>query len=233
MLRVFMKEKRGIAFLILFAFIFLIVGCGGGGGGSAPPPPPPPPPPNPSTWTVLALGDSITVGYSADNPRTRGYVPKLSQLLGTNVINRGVSGAKATDVANQLVRNLERYHPTHVLVLIGANDVEANPWDVNNYIGVMEYIVNEIRAHGAVPIVGTLTPFCHQKYEPFYEANINARNDAIRSKLGNEMKVTIADHAKVFTCEMMDRHGGNHPNDWGYDVMAHVWYDALMTDPKY
>ncbi len=228
----FVGRKKGIAYVILFSFVLLVLSCGGGGGGSAPPPPPPPPP-DPTTWTVLAVGDSITVGYSEDNPNTEGYVPKLSRLLGTDVINRGVAGAMAIDVANAIVSNLERYHPTHVLVLVGANDVEHNPWDVDNYIGILQYIVNEIRAHDAVPIVGTLTPFCHEKYESFYEANINARNEAIRNVLGNNMKVTIADHAKVFTCDMMDMHGGNHPNDWGYDVMAHVWYDALMTNPKY
>jgi len=214
-------------------FVILILGCGGGGGSVPPPPPPPPPPPDPTTWTIIALGDSITVGYSEDNPHTEGYVPKLSTMLGKKVINLGIPGAHAEDVANYLVRNLEKYHPTHVLVLIGANDVEANPWDVDHYMGIMQYIVNEIRAHDAVPIVATLTPFCHEKWESYYEANINARNDAIRNILGQNMKVTIADMAKVFTCDMMDLHGGNHPNDWGYDVMAHVWYDALMTNPKY
>jgi len=210
-----------------------MIGCGGGGGGSTPAPTPPPPPPDPTTWTIIALGDSITVGFSADNSREEGYVPKLSRLLGTNVINLGISGAKTEDIANNLVRNLERYHPTHVLVLIGANDVEANPWDVDNYMGTMLFIVDTIRAYKAIPIVGTLTPFCHEKWEAYYEANINARNDAIRSTFGTNMKVTIADHAKVFTCDMMDVHGGNHPNDWGYGVMANVWYDALMTNPKY
>jgi len=170
---------------------------------------------------------------SMDNPREEGYVPKLSRLLGTKIINRGVSGAMAIDVANALVSNLERYHPTHVLILVGANDVEHNPWDVNNYIGVMKYIVSEIRAHKAIPIVGTLTPFCHEKWESYYEANINAKNEAIRNELGIDMKVAIADHAQVFTCEMMDKHGGNHPTDWGYEVMAQVWYKTLMTNPQY
>ncbi len=227
------KQGNIFSWIIISSFIFLILSCGGGSGGGTPAPPPPPPPPNPSTWKVIALGDSITVGYSADDPHSEGYVPKLSRLLGKNVINLGISGAHTIDVANNLVRNLEKYHPTHVLVLIGANDVEENPYDVNHYIEIMKYIVNTIRAYKAVPIVATLTPFCHEKWEPFYEKNINDRNAAIRSVLGQEMKVTIADMAKTFTCDMMDRHGGNHPNDWGYDVMAHVWYNILITNPKY
>jgi len=108
-------------------------------------------------------------------------------------------GAMAIDVANALVWNLKRYHPTHVLVLVGANDVEHNPWDVNHYIETMKYIVNTIRAYKAVPIVGTLTPFCHEKWESYYEANINAKNEAIRTVLGTNMKVTIADIAVKFT----------------------------------
>ncbi len=231
-MKILFKRNRSLFFYVFVGFIFLMIGCGGGGGGGLTPAPTPPPPPDPSTWTIIALGDSITVGYSADNSREEGYVPKLSRMLGKEVINLGVPGVGCEYVADHLVGNLEKYHPTHVLVLIGANDVELNPYDVDNYMGVMQYIVNTIRAYKAVPVVGTLTPFCHEKYEPFYESNINARNDAIRSILGNDMKVTIADHAAQFTCDMMDRHGGNHPNDWGYEVMAQIWYQALMTNPK-
>ena len=226
-------KSRFVFYVLIFFFVF-VTGCGGGGGGSTPAPTPPPPaPPDPSTWTLIALGDSITYGINHDNSREEGYVPKLSRLLGKNVINLGVPNAKTIDVANNLVKNLERYHPTHVLVLIGANDVSEYPYDVDQYISILEYIVNTIRVYKAVPVLATLTPFCHKHEEDYYTKNINDRNEAIRNILGNTYKVTIADMAKTFTCDMMEYNGGNHPNSWGYEVMAQIWYDALMTNPKY
>ncbi len=231
-----MKYSKAVCliFLCIFSFVF-ILGCGGGGGGSAPSPPAPPtpPPPDPSTWTIIALGDSITYGINHDNPHEEGYVPKLSRMLGKQVINLGVPGVRSDYVADHLVENLEKYHPTHVLVLVGANDVIAFPYDVMHYIHVLEYIVNTIRAYHAIPIIGTLTPFCKEYAEDYFVKNINDRNAAIHQYIEKGMSVTIADFAATFTCDMMESNGGHHPNSWGYEVMAQIWYRTLMTNPQY
>ncbi len=230
-----MKNYRsvGILFLLLFVFFF-VLSCGGGGGGSSPEPTPPTPaPPDPSTWKVIALGNSITYGLNHDNPNEEGYVPKLSRMLGINVVNLGVPGVGCEYVADHLEENLNRYKPTHVLVLIGANDVITFPWDVAHYIHVMQYIVRTIRAHHAIPVVGTLTPFCHKFEEDYYTRNINDRNAALHKYLEQEMSVTLADFAAVFTCDMMEINGGHHPNSWGYEVMARIWYETLMENPQY
>ncbi len=220
-------------FLFITAVLFLFfLSCGGGGGGGSSPAPTPPPPPDPSTWKVIALGDSITYGINHDNPNEEGYVPKLSRMLGTDVINLGVPGVRCDYVADHLVENLEKYHPTHVLVLIGANDVVAFPYDVTHYIHVLEYIVNTIRSYHAIPIIGTLTPFCYDFAEDYYIQNINDRNAAIHKYIEKGMSVTIADFAAVFTCDMMEHHGGMHPNSWGYEVMAQIWYQTLMKNPQ-
>lgn len=222
--------------ITLFCFLItgLIVGCGGGGGGSTPEPTPPTPsPPDPSTWRVIALGNSITYGINHDNPNEEGYVPKLSRMLGIDVINLGVPGVRSDYVADHLVENLEKYHPTHVLVLVGANDVEQFPYDVSHYIHVMQYIVRTIRDYHAIPVVGTLTPFCHEFADDYYTKNINDRNAALHKYLEQEMSVTLADFAAVFTCDMMEYHGGHHPNSWGYEVMAQIWYETLMKNPQY
>jgi len=223
-------------FVVFFCLIpfALVVGCGGGGGGSSPSPTPPTPtPPDPSTWTIIALGDSITYGINHDNPNEEGYVPKLSRMLGNNVINLGVPGVRSDYVADHIVENLEKYHPTHVLLLVGANDVETFPYDVSHYIHVLQYIVNTIRAYKAIPVVGTLTPFCNDFAQDYYIQNIKDRNDAIHKYIEDEMSVTLADFAAVFTCDMMEHNGGHHPNSWGYEIMAQIWYETLMKNPQY
>jgi len=173
------RYKIGI-FALLCIFTFgVVISCGGGGGSSAPPAPAPPPPPDPTTWSIIAVGDSITYGINGDNPDEEGYVPKLSRRLGTHVVNLGVPGALSEDVADNITKYLEKYHPTHVLVLAGANDTEMYPFDVMHYIHVMQYIVNTIRAYKAIPVVGTLTPFCHDKEDDMFTENIDARNRAL------------------------------------------------------
>jgi lysophospholipase L1-like esterase len=223
-----------IILLVCILFAGLVNGCGGGGGGSnSPTPEPVPPPPNPSAWTLIAVGDSITYGINHDNPSEEGYVPKLSRLLGKNVINLGVPGATSGDVADHIVEYLERYHPTHVLLLVGANDVISFPWDVTHYIHVLQYIINTIRTYNAIPVVGTLTPFCSDYASDYSTRNINDRNEAIHQDIEKGMSVTIADFAAIFTCDMMEHNGGHHPNSWGYEVMAQIWYETLMKNPQY
>jgi len=229
-----MKKKHSSLSILFFMFFFIFfMSCGGGGGGTTPTPEPSPPrPPDPTTWTLIALGDSITYGLNHDNPDEEGYFPKLSRKLGKNIVNLGIPGALTQVIADNLVRNLERYQPTHVLVLIGANDVETYPYDVMHYIHQLQYIVNTIRAYNAIPIVGTLTPFCRDYAEDYYIQNIKDRNAAIHQYIEKDMSVTIADFAATFTCDMMEYHGGHHPNSWGYEVMSQIWYDTLMTNPQ-
>lgn len=238
-----MRKKVLKAFFVQVLYLSVVIimsSCGGGGGGgtvsdstSSVSTAPVTSLPEPSTWSIIAVGDSITYGINHDNPDEEGYVPKLSRMLGENIINLGVPGVRSDYIADHLVENLEKYHPTHVLVLVGSNDVEVFPYDVAHYIHVMEYIINTIRAYKAIPIVGTLTPFCNDYEEEYYTKNINDRNVALHKYLELDLSVTLADFAAVFTCDMMEHHGGIHPNSWGYEVMAQIWYETLMKDPQY
>jgi len=230
-----MTENRKsflIAFFLQVLVILALLGCGGGGS-SVPTPPPEPPKPDVSSWRVIAVGNSITWGYNYDNPHEEGYVPKLSRLLGINVVNLGVPGVRTQYIADHIVSYLKRYQPTHVLLLIGANDVTADPYDVNHYITLLKYIVNTIRAYHAVPVVGTLIHFCHFWGRTKYNKNIDDRNWAILNEIGQGMNVTIANFTPHFTCDLMESTKGMHPNDEGYQLMAEIWYETLMTDPKF
>ena len=225
-------KKRYLA-LIFFQCVFVLAffGCGGGGGGSHNASGPVLP--DVSTWRVIAVGNSITWGYNYDNPHEEGYVPKLSRMLGINVVNLGVPGVRTQYIADHIVSYLKQYKPTHVLLLIGANDVTADPYDVDHYIRLLQYIVNTIRAYHAIPVVGTIIHFCHFWGRTKYNKNIDDKNAAIRTVIGQQMHVTIADFAPHFNCDLMESTKGMHPSDEGYQLMAQIWYDTLMTDPKY
>ncbi len=229
-------RRRKFYFSVVFVQCILVLvffGCGGGGSSHNTPQPPSPHYPDVSNWRVIAVGNSITWGYNYDNPHEEGYVPKLSRMLGINVVNLGVPGVRTQYIADHIVSFLKQYHPTHVLLLIGANDVTADPYDVVHYIHLMEFIVNTIRAYHAIPIVGTIIHFCHFWGRTKYNQNIDDKNAAIKKYLGEDMHVTIADFTPHFNCDLMESTKGMHPNDEGYQLMAQIWYDTLMTDPKY
>ena len=232
-----LRDKRRYSLLIFVQILFILVfmGCGGGGGGSSSNSGLGPPPPiDVSSWRVIAVGNSITWGYSFGHPDCEGYVPVLSRMLGINVVNLGVPGVHTEYIADHIVGYLKTYHPTHVLLLIGANDVAANPYDVMHYIHLLQYIVNVIRAYHAIPIVGTIIHFCHFWGKAIYNENIDDKNAAIKKYLGDQMNVTIADFTPHFTCDLMESTKGMHPScPEGYQLMAQIWYQVLMTNPKY
>jgi lysophospholipase L1-like esterase len=70
--------------------------------------------------TVLALGDSITVGVGADPGAA--YPAQLAALTGWHVINAGVSGDTSAQAAERLPALLAEHRPALVVVTIGGND---------------------------------------------------------------------------------------------------------------
>lgn len=73
----------------------------------------------PEGSTVLALGDSLTFGYSA-NPG-ESYPAQLQKLTGWNIVNGGVSGDTSAQALSRLPALLAR-KPKLVIVGIGGND---------------------------------------------------------------------------------------------------------------
>ncbi len=71
--------------------------------------------------TILAFGDSLTFGYGAAS--TQSYPAYLSQLLGINVINEGVSGEVSSDGLKRLFKLLKEYQPDLIIICHGGNDI--------------------------------------------------------------------------------------------------------------
>lgn len=75
---------------------------------------------------VIALGDSLTYGYSAD--KSTAYPTVLGKLTGWNVKNEGINGNTSQDVLDRL-DGIIAQKPKLVLLGIGGNDVlrRVNP----------------------------------------------------------------------------------------------------------
>lgn len=76
--------------------------------------------PVPPGSTVLALGDSLTVGTGASTETS--YPAVLAGLTGWNVVNAGVPGDTSAQALARLPALLAEHQPKLVIVSIGGND---------------------------------------------------------------------------------------------------------------
>ncbi len=71
--------------------------------------------------TVLAFGDSLTFGYGT--VASQSYPSHLSNLLGVEVINEGISGEVSSDGLKRLPKLLKEYQPDLIIICHGGNDI--------------------------------------------------------------------------------------------------------------
>ncbi|MFQ6104352.1 MAG: GDSL-type esterase/lipase family protein [Candidatus Glassbacteria bacterium] len=131
---------------------------------------------------VLSMGDSLTEGYIEGVIDTeRRYTSVLGSLLleagySPTVINAAVAGQMSTQGALALAQNLSSAEPDVVTLLYGANDLlleygglRVSP---NNYGEALRFMVKEIRAEGAIPILISPAPVVPEKYYMRHEREL-------------------------------------------------------------
>src|SRR5437016_3717656 len=69
---------------------------------------------------VIAFGDSLTAGYGAQPGED--YPSKLSSMIGTTVINAGVSGDTTESALARIESDVLAHNPRIVIVGLGGND---------------------------------------------------------------------------------------------------------------
>ena len=194
--------------------------------------------------TVVALGDSITVGESSSDGL--GYREILKNLFaadgrtGIQIFNEGRPGALSDSGVKRIDRILQQYRPAVLIVLFGTNDeLLGVPRQVTfafagTTSGNLRQIVTAARANKTLVVLSTIPPVCGREGQL---SNIVLMNDVIR-QLAVEFKdddgVFLADAWDAFVktsppdgCALINRDRGNHPNDAGYAVLAQTYYDAL------
>ena len=183
---------------------------------------------------LLAFGDSITRGVG-DGPQpgdtppgTGGYPPRLQKLLGVTVSNDGNSGERTTEGLPRLQRDVVQIRPDYTVLLEGTNDILAGD-DADRAIDNLRGMIHAVRTAGAVPILGTITPFCceTEKLRPRWATL--AFDDALR-KLAEDRGVTLIDFYSAFagahdalyegSWGLIHAPEGVHPTAAGYDAMA-------------
>ena len=171
----------------------------------------------------VAMGDSITVGYSLSN-YNECYVPILSGTWGKAAVNKGVSGTLSSYGANVINSILTQYNPKYITIFYGNND--DGFYDVNWTIGNLRYMIQRAKAYGTKPVIATLTPvFGQWAWRKPFSIVLNQR---IR-QLALEQGINCADLEVAFGWNpAYIGPDGLHPNSTGHRIIANTFYNALM-----
>ena len=117
--------------------------------------------------SLVAFGDSLTAGYGAGPGED--YPSRLAALLGTPVINAGLSGDTTESALARIDTDVLPHNPRVVLVGLGGNDfLRQSPVPATE--ANLRAIVRKIHDAGAmVVLLGYRFPTFGPSYEDMYE----------------------------------------------------------------
>ena len=157
--------------------------------------------------TVVAVGDSWVEGVGATEGND--FVSLLSDRLGIPIVNEGRTGDTTADVLARIGRDVLIHDPTHVIVLVGGNDViRLVPREVMR--DNLDSIVRRITETGAdVLLVGYRCGIANEDCAGIYEA--------LAEKYGVRLVPNIQEGIVGRPMRMSDP---IHPNNEGYRIIA-------------
>ncbi len=145
------------------------------------------------------------------------YPSQLSKMIGTPVINAGVSGDTTTRALGRLQQDVLARNPDWVLITLGGNDLK-NGVAREVAFANLKNIVELIQKSGARVIVGGL------KF-PMRDRGFGRAYQELAEDTGAVLIPNIFDGVMGNRKMMSDP---IHPNDAGYRVMAERFYKAMQ-----
>jgi len=171
----------------------------------------------PDDGTILAFGDSLTVGVGAN--RSDSYPNVLSELSGREVINAGISGETTGRGLERLPEQLSQTKPDLLILLEGGNDILRNR-DFAAIKGNLGKMIELAQNRGAqVVLLGVPEKGLFLGVAPFYE------------DLADEYQIVF--EAKLVASLLRNpayKSDSIHLNEKGYRVMAEKIYELLQEN---
>jgi lysophospholipase L1-like esterase len=192
------------------------------------------------TNRYIAFGDSLSAGEgSSDNDGYRGYLEAdLRAYWGrAEIKSEGQAGTQSDAGESRLDGVLARDRPSYTLILYGTNDWNELQCKVEFpcfTIDSLRSMIRQAKDRNSMPVVGTIPPVnpaYADKAPPERQDWVKRMNDLIRPMVAQESAVLADIHAAmlkegdlpaIFTDHV-------HPNDRGYQIMAHEWFRAITT----
>ncbi len=187
--------------------------------------------------TVVALGDSVT--------ENGGWVESVSDLIGTTIINSGISGNTTTDCLARFDRDVAAYNPDVVLIMLGIND--SLPYEYSNknletYIRELGTLYDKCTAIGAEVVFMLPNDVKVSAFENYARYRPYGGYTAVYNQFLNGMRSVAAQKG----CHLIDNYTpihntGNvtayllpgdtvHPNDYGYEMFKETISGYLLAN---
>lgn len=216
------------------------------------PPPPPAPPPVPAPvlaiTRVLAFGDSMTAGtVSVPFPATRftlldaglptSYPFKLQALTSGRytdqaivVLNAGKAGevASASGTYTRFSAALSEARPDLLLLMEGANDLNAVTPSVTTTVNAMEEMVKEARRRNIAVMLATLPPQRPGPGSKTTTPNVLTRYNSELHTMASKKDAQLIDVNTLVPLALIGQ-DGLHPTEAGYDKLAEIFLDAIKA----
>lgn len=195
---------------------------------------------------VLAIGDSITVGYgSSDNA---GWRPWLANLIDRQGVQPAMSlhargGWRLADARPGLAAALTANTPDIVLINLGTNEYLPYAAAQTSYQTAYGQVIDQILASSpTVRVACALIPISQDPGIQAYETRANAAIEAaVNARLATG-RVALSDQRRTTSAEWTARatdgseyppgrwtFDGVHPTDAGYLRMAQAWLATIQN----
>ncbi len=165
---------------------------------------------------IVAFGDSLTSGYGVDKKESYPYV--LSELLGVEVVNAGISGEDTTAGLKRLDAVLAEYEPDLVLLCYGGNDMlQKQPMEQMK--GNLKLMLERITASGSeIILIGVPMPNLGLRVPKLYEELA----DDYDVPYGPDIVKSVIASASLSSSDFI------HPNAKGYSRMAELIHSLIL-----
>lgn len=171
------------------------------------------------TTRVMAFGDSLTAGFGVSHDKN--YPTILTTLLGTEVINEGISGEDTDQGLLRLPYALENHRPEIVVLCMGGNDMLRKQSEAKTAANLSE-MIELTRASGAdIVLIGVPKPGLLLRVPKFYQA------------LADEYDLPFdADLLPHILSKNALKSDHIHPNEAGYQLMAEQIYKLIQDSAR-
>jgi lysophospholipase L1-like esterase len=177
-------------------------------------------------FTFILSSDSNDCTTDPPAPSTSGIV----------VVNAGCLGAEAEDpnTLSRLVDKMGVYSPNLLLLQIGANDLDdaAPQTSITDALQGVQGLIGYARSKGVRVMVGTLLPQIAADLThggtPDLIVPFNAQLVPVVMNAGAQIVDLYSDIATDVT-DWISPYDGLHPTAAGYQEIARVWFNAVMS----